>query len=77
MNKEIKSMCLELAKLALETKDVYVSLMEHCITIHHFRYKDAETIYRKIISFKYDKDVAESIREALDYIKSLEGGNIK
>ncbi|WP_346905936.1 hypothetical protein [Clostridium sp.] len=71
MNRDIKRMCLELARLALETTDVHVHIWQHAIIIAHFDKEGKETLYFENISFKYDDDVNERLEKAIDYVKSL------
>ncbi|WP_346961991.1 hypothetical protein [Clostridium sp.] len=74
MNENIKSMCLKLAELALETKDIYVSIMDYSITIHHFDFEGEGALYFENISFHYQDDTEERIEKALEYVRNL-GGN--
>lgn len=74
MNENIKAMCLELAELALETKDIYVSITDYSITIHHFDLEGEGTTFFDSISFSHDDDTEERIKKALDYVRDL-GGN--
>lgn len=73
MNKDIKAMCLELARLALETKDIHVHIWQHAIIIAHFDKEGKETLYFENISFKYDDDVSKRLKEAIKHVKSLGG----
>lgn len=75
MNDYIKAMCLKLAELALEIKDIYVSIVDYGISIHHFESEGEGTIFYDDISFKYNSDAEERIEKALDYVKSLGGNN--
>jgi L-rhamnose isomerase len=75
MDEDIKSMCLELARLAMEIEDIYVSLTDYNVNVHHYKFGEEDSRYFKSVSFKYDKNVAESIKEALEYVKSLGGNN--
>lgn len=74
MKKNIKVMCLELVELTLETKDIYVSITDYSITIHHLDFEDEGTIFFDSISFNYDDDIEQRIKKALDYVRDL-GGN--
>jgi len=75
MNENIKAMCLELAKLALETKDVDVDLMNYAISVFHYSYKygKVKTLYYENINF-IDEDAEQRINETLEYVRGL-GGN--
>lgn len=75
MNKNIKAMCLELTRLALEIEDIHLHIWKHAIIIAHFDKEGKETIYYDNISFKYDDDVDEKLEKAIDYVKSLGGNN--
>lgn len=75
MDGYIKAMCLKLAELALETKDINVDVMSFGITVSHYSFsKDlVETIYFDSINF-IEEDAEERIKKALDYVRGL-GGN--
>ncbi|WP_346961593.1 hypothetical protein [Clostridium sp.] len=68
-------MCMKLAELALETKDINVDVMSFGITVSHYSFsKDAvETIYFDSINF-IEEDAEQRIEKALDYVRNL-GGN--
>ncbi len=74
MNENVKAICLQIAELALETKDVFVNITSAGISIHHFNYENNETLYYEDISFINEKNAEQRIEKALDYIRSL-GGN--
>jgi len=71
----IKAMCLELAELALETKDINVDVMSFGITVSHYSFsKDlVETIYFDSINF-IEEDAEQRIEKALEHVRDL-GGN--
>lgn len=75
MDGYVKAMCLKLAELALETKDINVDVMSFGITVSHYSFnKDAvETIYFDSINF-IEEDAEQRIEKALDYVRNL-GGN--
>lgn len=75
MDGYIKAMCLKLAELALETKDINVDVMSFGITVSHYSFsKDlVETIYFDSINF-IEEDAEERIEKALEYVRNL-GGN--
>lgn len=73
MNKDIKSMCLELARLVLETTDVHIHIWKEAVIIAH--HSERDTLYFENISFKYDDDVNERLEKAISYVKELGGNN--
>ncbi len=75
MDGYVKAMCMKLAELALETKDINVDVMSFGITVSHYSFsKDAvETIYFDSINF-IEEDAEQRIEKALDYVRNL-GGN--